>query len=98
MTPPTNSGSPPNDRFPLHPATGDLGDGQGQRPRRGRDRGAELSRQVPDPAGGGASGAGQLWLDWEGITDIDGQPVPFSETAREQLMGYGYIALGLAGA
>jgi len=40
----------------------------------------------------------KVWLDWEGITDIDGQPVPFSEKAREQLMGYSYIALGLAGA
>lgn len=40
----------------------------------------------------------QVWLDWEGITDIDGKPVPFSDKAREQLMGYNYIALGLAAA
>jgi hypothetical protein len=38
----------------------------------------------------------QVWLDWDGITDIDGKPVPFSETAREQLMGYSYITLGVA--
>lgn len=40
----------------------------------------------------------KVWLDWEGITDIDDQPVPFSDTARDQLMGYNYIALGLAAA
>lgn len=40
----------------------------------------------------------KVWLDWEGIEDIDGTPVPFSENAREQLMGYGYITLGLANA
>lgn len=39
-----------------------------------------------------------VWLGWEGIEDVDGKPVPFSEKAREQLMGYGYITLGLANA
>lgn len=38
----------------------------------------------------------KVWLGWEGIEDIDGKPVPFSEKAREQLMGYHYITLGLA--
>ena len=38
----------------------------------------------------------QVWLGWEGIEDIDGKPVPFSEKAREQLMGYSYITLGVA--
>ena len=40
----------------------------------------------------------KVWLDWEGITDIDGKPVPFSEKAREQLTGYNYISLGVAAA
>lgn len=37
-----------------------------------------------------------VWLDWEGIVDIDGKSVPFSEKARDQLMGYSYVTLGVA--
>lgn len=40
----------------------------------------------------------KIWLGWEDIVDTDGQPVPFSETARDQLMDYDYVTIGVAAA
>lgn len=38
----------------------------------------------------------RVWLGWDGIEDPDGRPIPFSETARDELLEYDYIVLGLS--
>lgn len=40
----------------------------------------------------------KIWLGWENIVDVEGTPVPFSETARDQLMEYDYVTIGVASA
>lgn len=40
----------------------------------------------------------KIWLGWEDIVDAEGTPVPFSETARDQLMDYDYVTFGVAAA
>lgn len=45
---------------------------------------------------GARDALGQVWLDWDGIVDADGRPIPFSEALRAEFLEFDYIEFGLS--
>lgn len=39
---------------------------------------------------------GKVWLDWEGIADVDGKPIPFSAALRDELVEFEYILFAIS--